>query len=68
MMIKLNVFQHLAALPGHEGSFKSHKNEFLDDPNCQKHGFLDLGLMDRFDTAFYDRTICFPTFGNNTRS
>ena len=30
--------------------------------------FLDLGLLDRLDIAYFDRTICFPTFGNTTRS
>ena len=34
-----------------------HKNAFLDDPKCQKREkevfdhFLDLGLLDRLDTA-----------------
>ena len=49
-------FPTLATLPGHEGSSKSHKNAFLNDPKCQIRGFLDLGLMDRLDTAYYDRT------------
>ena len=52
----------------HAGSFKNHKNAFLNDPKCQKRGFLDLGLMDRLDIAYDERTICFPTFGNTTRS
>ena len=30
--------------------------------------FLDLGLLDRLDIAYFDRTICFPTFGNTTGS
>ena len=30
--------------------------------------FLDLGLLDRLDIAYFGRTICFPTFGNTTRS
>ena len=42
-MIELNDFEHLATLPGHGGSFKSHKNAFLNDPKCQKQGFLDFG-------------------------
>ena len=33
-----------------------------------KRGFLDLGLLDRLDIAYYDRTKCCPTFGNTTRS
>ena len=38
-MIELNVFQLSAMLPGHEGSFKDHKNAFLNDPKGQKRGF-----------------------------
>ena len=29
--------------------------------------FLDLGLLDRLDIAYFDRTVCFPTLGNTTR-
>ena len=45
----------MATLPGHEGSFKIRKNAFLNDPKCQKGGFLDLGLLDRLDIAYDDR-------------
>ena len=41
-------------LPDHEGSFKSHKNAFLNDPKSQKEvfgHFLDFGMMDRLDIA-----------------
>ena len=38
-MIELNVFQLFAMLPGHEGSFKDHKNAFLNDPKSKKSGF-----------------------------
>ena len=38
-MIELNVFEHLATLSGHGGSFKSHKNAFLNDPKSQNGGF-----------------------------
>ena len=68
IVIVLNVFQLSAALPRHGGPFKNHKNQFLNDPKCEKGGFLDLGLMDRLDIAYYDRTICFPTLGNTSRS
>ena len=37
--IVLNEFQHSATLPGHEGSFKDHKNAFLNDPKGQERGF-----------------------------
>ena len=39
IVIVLNVFQLPAMLPGHEGSFKDHKNAFLNDPKGQKRGF-----------------------------
>ena len=38
-VIVLNVFQHSTTLPDHEGSFKCHKNAFLNDPKSQKRGF-----------------------------
>ena len=40
----------------HAGSFKNHKNSFMNDPKCQKRGFMDLLLMDRLDIAYDDRT------------
>ena len=52
----------------HAGSFKSHENAFLNDPKCQKQGFLDLGLIDWLDIVYYGRTICFTILGNTTRS
>ena len=70
----LNVFQYLATLPGHGGSFKNHKNAFLNDSKSQKWGFrpfghfLDFGTSDALDIAYYDTTKCFPTFGNGSRS
>ena len=36
IVIVLNVFQPSAMLPGHEGSFKDHKNAFLNDPEAKK--------------------------------
>ena len=56
MMIELNEFQRLGTLIAHKGSFKSVKSAFLNDPKCQKGGFLDLGLLDRLDIAYIDRT------------
>ena len=55
--IVLNVSQLSARSPGREGSFKSHVNAFLNDPKSQKRGFLDLGVLDRLDIAYYGRTI-----------
>ena len=39
ILIVLNVFQLSSTLPSHEGSFKNHKNIFLNDPKCEKRGF-----------------------------
>ena len=39
IVIVLNVFQLSATLPGHVGSFKGHKNAFLNDPKNQKSCF-----------------------------
>ena len=39
IVLVLNVYQRSAMLPGHEGSFKDHKNAFLNDPKGQKRGF-----------------------------
>ena len=64
----LYALQHLSELPDQERSFKNHKSAFLNDPKCQKGGFLDLSLLDRLDIAYYDNTKCFPTFGNVTKS
>ena len=52
----------------HAGSFKSHENAFLNDPKCQKGFFLDLGLLDRLDIAYDDRTKCVITFNNANRA
>ena len=39
IVMVVNVFRHLATLPGHEGSFKNRKNAFLNDPMCRKRDF-----------------------------
>ena len=68
IFIILNGLNNLAMICIMRDHSKITKNAFLDDPNSQKWGFLDLGLMDRLDIAYDERTICFPTFGNTTRS
>ena len=40
MMIEMIELQRLETLIAHEGSFQSVKNAFLNDPKCQKGGFL----------------------------
>ena len=64
IMIEINVFLHLAFLLGHEGSFKSRKNTFLNDPKCQKQGFMDLRLVDCLDIAYYDGNKRFLIYGS----
>ena len=64
-MIEFNVYQHLETVPGHEGSFKNHKMPFWMIQSAKKEffgRFLDLGLLDRLDIAYYDWTKRFPTF------
>ena len=68
IVVIVNIFQHLQMSPGHGGSFKYHENAFLNDLKWQKGRFLDLSLLDRLDIAYFDRTICFLTFGMTTRS
>ena len=71
MMIEFYVFHHSATLPGHEGSFKSLKKYYWMIQSAKKwvfDHFHDLGLLDRRDIAYYGRIVCFPTFGNTTRS
>ena len=68
IFIILNGLNNLAMICIMRDHSKITKNAFLDDPNSQKRGFLDLGLMDRLDIAYDKRNICFPTFGNTTRS
>ena len=68
MMIELNEFQRLRTLIAHKGSFKSVKSAFLNDPKCQKGGFLDLGLLDRLDIAYDDRIKWVTMFRNLNRS
>ena len=58
IVMVLNVFQRSATLPGHEGSFKNHKNVSLNDPKSQKDvlgHFLEFGLLDRLDIAYMTR-------------
>ena len=71
IVIVLNVFQHSATLPGHERSFKDHKNTFWMIQRAKKEvfgHFLKFGLLDRLDIAYCDCTKCLQTFGNITRS
>ena len=54
IVIVLNVYQLSAMLPGQAGSFKNHKNAFLNDQSdiSEVFGhFLEFGLLDRLDIA-----------------
>ena len=56
----LNGFQFLATLPGHGGSFKNHKNTFLNCSKSQKRylrRFLESVVLDRLDTATTQRRV-----------
>ena len=35
----------------------------MNDPRSQKNGFGLFDLLERLDTAYCNRTECFPTFG-----
>ena len=54
-----------------KGRSKVSKMHFWMIQNAKKEvfgHFLDLGLLDWLDIAYYDRTKCVSTFGNTTRS
>ena len=53
IMIVLNVFQLSARLPCREGSFKSHKNAFLNDPKSQKIGFWPFSWVWSVGSTWY---------------
>ena len=40
IVIVLNVLLHVASVPGHAGSFKIHKNPFLNDQKSQKSHWI----------------------------
>ena len=71
ILIELNVLQHSAMLPGRKGSFKNHKNAFLNELKSQNEVFGHFhmfGQLDRLDIADCDRTKCSPTLGKVNRS
>ena len=49
----LNVFQLSAILPGHVGSFKGHKNAFLNDPKSQKRCFWPFSWVWSVGSTWY---------------
>ena len=55
IVIVLNVFQLSATLPGHVGSFKGHKNAFLNDPKSQKRGFWPFSWVWSVGSTWYCR-------------
>ena len=57
ILIELDVLEHLATLPGHEGSCKGHEKAFLNDPKCQKEvfgHFIEFGWFDWSVIAYSD--------------
>ena len=63
MMIEIIELQRLETLIAHEGSFKSVKNAFLNDPKCQKGLFLVLGPLDRLDISYDMKLNEFQHYG-----
>ena len=51
ILIVLNVFQDSATLPGHGGSFKSHRNASLNDPKCKKRDFWPFSGLRSFGST-----------------
>ena len=71
IVIEVNVLKHSARLTDHEGSFKYHKNAFLNDPNSQKWGFWPFSavcLLERLDIAQFCTNRYFTTWGIMSRS
>ena len=52
-MIELNELRRLGTLIAHEGSFKHVTNAFLNDPECQKEGFLPFFGLRSFGLTRY---------------
>ena len=53
IVAELNVFQHLATLPGHDGSFKNPQNTFLNDPKSQNRGFWPFSWVWSVGSTWY---------------
>ena len=53
IVLVLNVYQRSAMLPGHEGSFKDHKNAPLNDPKSQKIGFWPFSGVRSVGSTWY---------------
>ena len=67
MMIEINDLQRLGTVIAHEGSFKSVKMHFWMIQSAKKEVFgyfLEIGLWDWLDIAYFDRTKCVLTFNN----
>ena len=54
-VIVLNVFHHLAMLPGHEASFKNHKNGFFNDPMKDQKKHLRILMSTINETVIIQR-------------
>ena len=53
IVIELNVFQLLAMLPCHEGSFNDNKNAFLNDPKSKKRVFWPFSGLGSVGSTWY---------------
>ena len=53
IVIVLNIFQHLATLPCHDGSFKNPKNAFFNHQKSQKRGFWPFSRVWSVGSTWY---------------
>ena len=63
-----NIRQHYQVMMGHSKTLHM-RFWMVQSAKKQVYGrFLDLGLLDQHDIAYYDESKCFPTLGNTARS
>ena len=63
-----SIWQHCQIMKDHSNVTNMHFWMIQRDKREGFGHFLDLGQFNRLGIAYYDRTKCFPTFGNSTRS
>ena len=71
IMLKLivsNIRQHKQVMKDHSKVSKRHLWMIQSAKKGIFGHFLDLGLLDWLDIAYYGRSKCVPSFGNTTRS
>ena len=63
-----NIRQHYQVMKYHSKVPKKHFWMMRSAKNEAFGHYLEFGLLDWLDIAYDDRAICFPPFGNTTRS